>query len=502
MYELARSARKAMKAKAHHLASGDPHAKVDASSWTPPEMLETESKTGLRPVSRRQYKRGGKVAGEHSHHRADRRPRKSGGRNLVNELVNRDVKAANEEREGVKHVGGMKRGGRAHHADGGPLAGAISQGIGGQGRMSFNYPSASRGILKHGGKAHSDESEDRALVRRMVKPSALVGKTHGGEVHHRDCHCERCGGGRAERASGGKTGEKWIKGAIKHPGFLHRALHVPQGEKIPAKKMAKAKHSKNKHVMRAANLAETLKGMHHARGGRANWDEDEDYGPAPGERGFQARAGRRTSEDAIIRALRSHGADFIHKGGVLHAVGHWRDPSTGQTGVEHVPIGNSVSKLRDFLGYTKGGTATDGSIQGTRPTGGRRAHARGGRTGKGKMNVNIVIAPGHGAQRTTAVPGGMFPPQPQGAPVPMPVGSPAPQVPVPVPVAGAPMGGMGAGMGGLGGMPAGLPRKRGGRASTVAHHMAEHGGGAGGGLGRLEKIRVYGENAEPDKEHY
>ncbi len=63
------------------------------------------------------------------------------------------------------------------------------------------------------------------------------------------------------RASGGKT--KWIAGAIKHPGALHRALHVPQGEKIPAKKMAKAAHSENPRLRRMANLAHTLKGLHH-----------------------------------------------------------------------------------------------------------------------------------------------------------------------------------------------------------------------------------------------
>ena len=39
-------------------------------------------------------------------------------------------------------------------------------------------------------------------------------------------------------ARGGRTGGKWIAGAIKHPGALHRALKVPMGKKIPAKKLA------------------------------------------------------------------------------------------------------------------------------------------------------------------------------------------------------------------------------------------------------------------------
>jgi hypothetical protein len=55
--------------------------------------------------------------------------------------------------------------------------------------------------------------------------------------------------------------EKWVKGAIKHKGKLHRELNVPQGEKIPAKKMAKAAKSKNPTIRKEVNLAKTLKKM-------------------------------------------------------------------------------------------------------------------------------------------------------------------------------------------------------------------------------------------------
>jgi hypothetical protein len=64
-------------------------------------------------------------------------------------------------------------------------------------------------------------------------------------------------------ASGGSTGGNWIAGAVKRPGALHRALHVPEGEKIPAKKLAKASHSENPRMRRMASLAKTLKGFHH-----------------------------------------------------------------------------------------------------------------------------------------------------------------------------------------------------------------------------------------------
>ena len=62
--------------------------------------------------------------------------------------------------------------------------------------------------------------------------------------------------------------KKWIKGAIKNPGGLHRALGVAEGQKIPSDKLAKAKNSKNPRVRRMANLATTLEGMHKPRAER------------------------------------------------------------------------------------------------------------------------------------------------------------------------------------------------------------------------------------------
>ena len=53
----------------------------------------------------------------------------------------------------------------------------------------------------------------------------------------------------------------WIKGAIKKPGALHQELGVPQGQKIPAKKLKKAAKAGGK-LGKRARLAETLKGFH------------------------------------------------------------------------------------------------------------------------------------------------------------------------------------------------------------------------------------------------
>lgn len=52
----------------------------------------------------------------------------------------------------------------------------------------------------------------------------------------------------------------WIAGAIKHPGALHKELGVPQGEKIPAGKIAKAAKAGGK-LGKRARLAQTLKRM-------------------------------------------------------------------------------------------------------------------------------------------------------------------------------------------------------------------------------------------------
>ena len=56
----------------------------------------------------------------------------------------------------------------------------------------------------------------------------------------------------------------WIKEAIKKPGALHKELGVPEGKKIPEKKLKAAAKAGGKEGKRA-RLAETLKKLprHH-----------------------------------------------------------------------------------------------------------------------------------------------------------------------------------------------------------------------------------------------
>ena len=112
MYELAKSARSKMKAKAERLAGSSNSQKPFYS-----EGENAGDKTGMRPISERTYKKGGKVlssaSGKSSAPRADRIKRKAGGR-IAESFVNKDVKAANKDRAGGKdHIGGLKKGGVA-----------------------------------------------------------------------------------------------------------------------------------------------------------------------------------------------------------------------------------------------------------------------------------------------------------------------------------------------------------------------------------------------------
>jgi hypothetical protein len=81
--------------------------------------------------------------------------------------------------------------------------------------------------------------------------------SHGGKARHHGMHKDHRG--MHPRADGGGN---WIAGATENKGALHKKLGVPAGQKIPAKKMAKAAHSSNPTERKEASLAKTLKGMH------------------------------------------------------------------------------------------------------------------------------------------------------------------------------------------------------------------------------------------------
>jgi hypothetical protein len=191
MSDMSEKARSAAKSKAERLVRADPKARVDASDYRPEGAMDADVITGERPVSRRQYRRGGKVAGEHSVPRADRKPRANGGGLTANSLINRDVKEANKERGGITHDGGMKRGGRAHKDMGG-----------------LALPNWADSVQrKSGGRTeHKDEAQDRKLIHEM---GCDCGKCHGGRVGKKAGGSINDGtrpeGGRMARKSGGRA---------------------------------------------------------------------------------------------------------------------------------------------------------------------------------------------------------------------------------------------------------------------------------------------------------
>ncbi len=58
-----------------------------------------------------------------------------------------------------------------------------------------------------------------------------------------------------------KKPEKWIAGAIQHPGALHKQMGVPMSQTIGEKMLAGAA-AKGGTLGRRARLAQTLKKMH------------------------------------------------------------------------------------------------------------------------------------------------------------------------------------------------------------------------------------------------
>jgi hypothetical protein len=169
MSTMSEEARNKAKSKAERLVRADPRARVDASGYTPDGAMDADVVTGPRPISRRQYRQGGKVAGDSAPHRADRKPRASGGN--VNAYVNRDIKDANKERGGLTHDGGMKSGGRTGKFYGGAMGGR-------PGHVPVRPPmGAPRPVMRNaGGRA---------------------------EDHKSGCGCAKCSGGRVGRARGG-----------------------------------------------------------------------------------------------------------------------------------------------------------------------------------------------------------------------------------------------------------------------------------------------------------
>ena len=508
MYQTAKKAREAMKSKAKRLASDRPLQKVDSSTFKPPEMLNADVKTGLRPVSRRAYKSGGKVDGSCGPMRADRKARKSGGKTeataYANAKVNRNVKDANEEREGVKHVGGMKSGGRAKKYNGGPMAGAnrmmadASQRAGVPSAM-LGFSGVKRGALspiratglKKGGKA-DDAAQDKALVKKAVRQHETA--QHGGK--HSELKLRR--GGYAKKQGGGALENM----TPAERAMLRRGQDPYEGDTtrgLPdmTKRVDKPTPSVGSSLVGAASMYRKSGGkVRKADGGGAGKSEIERVleraragNPDPKTRYVSyAKEERRPSKPpSALDEVDEEIADTQREAKMEEMYKAFRAKKAAAARQKAKEESERDSNVREGLSrmpmFKHGGEAK------------RTARASGGRTGKkgkGKTNINIVIdaggakAPGLGAMPPLPMPGG------RPVPPPMPVGGPG---------AGAPMG-LGAGpmppAAPPPAMPAGpmpMARKNGGRTmrragGKVYRSYKDMDAGAGSGLGRLEKTEI------------
>ena len=103
MSKLAEQARDAAREKVERLTRS-PKGDVDASGWREPlgeQGMAPGVQTGPRPISRRQFRRGGKVHGMVAAKHAGRKPRAAGGM-TADEYQNRNLKEANESRRGTE----------------------------------------------------------------------------------------------------------------------------------------------------------------------------------------------------------------------------------------------------------------------------------------------------------------------------------------------------------------------------------------------------------------
>ena len=474
MSQIAKSARAKLKNKAKTLGgAGRPLEKVDSSTWTPPELLNADVKTGLRPISRRQFKKGGKVMGECSDDRADRKKRKSGGRLMATEIadakVNRNVKDANELRPGIKHVGALKTGGRAKKANGGGE------------RMPLPVPRP---------KNLDAQIEAREMANQTAQANANADKDYLNRLSDsfgQGQGAPRKAGGRTKKYSGGPMAgaNRMIENAQDTSGVGPARMSFTGsrvGKLSPMKAIGAAKNGgKIKHddeAMDKALIKKMVKSSARTGKNHGGPSVDETIGYNKAIEGLK-KSDPDYDWDNITDSVAAAIANKEFK-----RIQDYKQEQ-GQTDLKR---GGRAKRATG--GQVFSGPGYPGKVPGVVP-GGRTARAGGGKAGKGKTNINIVIAGKPQDGDDMGMPPKGLPPQlPQRMPIPAPAPAPGGMPPMgpamsPAAMPPMPMPPPGAGAG-----PAPTARKHGGRLTKVAHSYKDMTAGSGGGEGRLEKTDI------------
>lgn len=444
MSEMSRNARRAMRAKIHRLTSAK-SGKVDASDYGPEEVLDSEVKTGMRPISRRAFKKGGKVvavAGADAKQNAGKKPRAGKKPLTIDALVNRNLKDANEAREGKKHVGALKTGGRAMKKGGGGVPDVYTSS-----RPTDKYGNTMTNEDLHLGYAKDAPPAPKPAPKPVMRSGPSAKSVSDASAYMRNV---RKDGGRAWEGSA-KDEAQDKKLAKRH------GMSMESWEKSSMDKKHDTQHS--------------AKGLN--KGGRTG----KSLGGVLKDVGKYAALGVAGNEIVKNPSLLMGGLGAL----AYKAFGKKKDdaPASGPA----------------VAGKKRGGrlTSLDGEMQTQEKVSGRVAKRDGGSLSGLEMNtggrakkkksgtsINIVIATGKGQPQMD--PNAQQAQAPQGIPVQMPpppqpqAGPPMQMPPPPMP----PMGGPGAG-------PQPMPRKAGGR---TYHSYKDMDAGAGSGLGRLEKTEI------------
>ena len=448
MSEMSRDARRAMRAKIHRLTTAKA-GKVDASSYGPEEVLNSEVKTGMRPISRRAYKKGGKVvavSGADAPQNAGKKPR-SGNKHLtVDALVNRNLKDANEDREGKKHIGGLKTGGRAKAFEGSAKDEAQDKKLAKKHGMS----------MAAWEKSSMDDKHDSQQSMKGLKKGGRTGKSLGGVL--------------------GDAGNFMLRGGVLGAAVGNKSKLGFLG---PGAMLAAHLFGKKKDGAAGADKdgAAAIPVAGKKRGGRMSMD-----GEYQGTRPIGGRLAKR--DGGSLSGLE------MNKGGRAKRMygGDNGRPSLDESRESAARVAEQERLEREFM--DRMARQEKASPKRMPPVGGPGAapapmpRKSGGRA-KGKTNINIVIGTG---KDQTPDQSNMPPmPPPQGIPVQMPPPPPPPgppqagaPMPMPMPMPMPPAGGPGAGA-------PPMQRKAGGRTYRSYKDMDA---GAGSGLGRLEKTEI------------